>query len=407
MASTGSTNVSLKGLVTNVMKDNTGLLYGAGFTGQYSMKEVVEMKNNFSNTGAGIAREGGYSLSDTFSSYDSLSLRVIIDPYHRMDTFNYYSNLQHGSSNVFHSTYSAGAYHPVTGLWVAAATGPPKYENEFFTDRYDTTYSGYLDKSLYQSTNDDSRMDYVNNAAGNKVFDKSESSQAIILEGGDRGRAVFGVNDASTPVTALAMWVKFDSLPSSGNYPIFGTSMGFATQGQPYKGFQVSVNSSGKIATRRGDGGGRSSSNRKSFVSAGSVTTNKWYFIVCNFHYNSNVGSDSQIIILDEDSTVSSSLSIVSGTGGAVNFGSVSNSVQTTPSATLGGFPEAPCFGTLELSGKYFRGQAGHIMYFHQSIGVLQAVNLRNNMKDYYFPFVGTGGGGGGIEGEGGGGGAL
>lgn len=385
MGTTANTNISLKGLVTDAMKDGTQIQFGVNYAGQYSMKTVVEHKNNYSKNSAGLLEEGDYSLKDTFADYDSMELRMILNPNYEMDVYNYYSEPFYGRQSIYKHNFP--------------------YANKFFSDDAGETFLGFNRNQLPNSTDPVISAGCVPeaNSEGNLIWSFDHYYDGIVMEGASRGRLLFGATGEGISKTAIAMWVKFDSIQTTGTIDIVSTSMGFSTQSQPYKGFTVSISPNGNISMRRGDGNGRGSSNRKSFKSAGQVSADTWYFIVANLHFNSNSGADSAIYILSETGTVSSTLNSVLGTGGAVDFGSRDKTyVQeyTNPTPTYGLHTES--FAINPKGNPYqLEGDVGHVMYFHKGISLSEAQTLRDNMKTYYYPVaLNNGGGTGGLGGE-------
>lgn len=362
------------------------------------MKNIVIQKNNYLTNSEGLEDDSNLSLSSVFESYDSKESWFMVKPNVGLfECYNNHSNLQNTSA--------------VGGRWDLRrnSTGIADFHNNTtYTDAFRFNADD-ASRSIMGGKSTGVSMHTMSN--GNKVMDFS-GTDSLQMGGGQGHYWNSGAHGGMIPndsngnslgdTQTLCMWIKFDSLPSTGSASFFHTNckqVGDTTA--PYAGWNFIINSQGRVVVVRGDGNGRSSSNRKSFQAASLLSTNTWYFMCFHLNRTSNVGADNQIHIFTEGSTVSTSLYAVTGTG---------SSTQVT-SPNYSSFPIADRWVTVinsRMSGTALDAKVGHIMGFKDELSIQDMVSIRNNMKSYYAEPIGGGGtGGGGAEGEGGGGGAL
>jgi len=161
-------------------------------------------------------------------------------------------------------------------------------------------------------------------------------------------------NGAST----TAFWVYFDSLPSSG-YFFLQDSADDGANTFNYYGISLRVQSTGELRVVIGNGGGRNSFNRKTFIgSTGNFSTGTWYF-VCVFMATSGTNTISGCTATITPSTATSLSTanvLTGGTSGTATTIAYENNLHLT----LGGDA---------FSGDGFNARFGHIYRFDNVIG--------------------------------------
>ncbi len=160
-------------------------------------------------------------------------------------------------------------------------------------------------------------------------------------------------NGAST----TAFWVYFDTLPTSG-YFFFQDSADDGANTFNYYGISCRVQSTGELRILIGNGAGRASFNRKTFIgSTGNFSTGTWYF-VCVFMATSGTNTISgctATITPSTDTSLSTTNVLTSGTSGTATTIAYENTLHLT----LGGDA---------YSSNGFNARFGHIYRFDNII---------------------------------------
>lgn len=352
-----------------------------------SMTAMVEQKNNYLTNSEGLESDSDISLANVFDTYDSKEAWFMIKPH--VGLWECYNN--HGT--LWNTTSRA-----LRWAFRRTSTGIGDFHNNITgQDSFRFDADG-AERSILGGKATGVSMHTMTN--GNQVMDFS-GTDSLEMGGGLGGfwatgthSTLLNIDSKGNPLgdtQTLCMWINFDSLPSTGSVSFFHTNckaVGNTTA--PYAGWNFTINYQGRVGVTRGDGGGRQSSNRKTFLAASTLSTGTWYFMCFHLHQTSNIGADNQIHIFTENSTVSTSLNAVTGTG---------NSTQVaSPNYYL--FPTANQYVTAinaQMNGRQLDAKVGHVMAFKDELSVLDMVNMRNNMKSYYAIPTGTGGGGGGL----------
>lgn len=158
----------------------------------------------------------------------------------------------------------------------------------------------------------------------------------------------------------VMFWVKVPAFPE-GTTAIWCNSMPQSTIGNedwdPFTGYMCEVTSNGTLIFSRGDGGGTSTFDYRSFNTTWQLNNNQWNFVVVRLSSASNsVGTTSNYAWVYKDGgrgyTWNNGLSYQSGLGGAVKYVN-NNSGKTTGMVISPG-----------NNSRYFSGSVGHMYWF-------------------------------------------
>jgi hypothetical protein len=129
-----------------------------------------------------------------------------------------------------------------------------------------------------------------------------------------------GYKQGSGGIMVMCGWLLFGE-NGAGQTSVLGNDVPIGGV-RRYRGYRMDVTTSNFIRVLRGDGGGTSSANRRTFQSSGTIEINNWNFVVWQGLDNSTtVGTSSNYMyIWNPQNGWQAGASFLSGGGGPVNY---------------------------------------------------------------------------------------
>lgn len=169
-------------------------------------------------------------------------------------------------------------------------------------------------------------------------------------------------------ITVICGWF-FPRDNSSGQTDIFGNDiqLGAVTT---YRGYRFAIATSFRVRVVRGDGGGTSSTNRRTFESNFTVAQNEWNFFVWQGEYNSiTIGTANNYMYgWNQLTGWQGGTTFLSGAGGNLSYTNTQKWI----------------FSPAANGGRYFDGDIGGWYVFDKTISASNLQRLRDYTKPYY-----------------------